>query len=109
VFENLLSNSVKYNENPFVKILIKISKVEKNENKYVKMEFIDNGIGISDSKKKIIFLKGYADYKGGKGMGLGLALVKKIINSYHGEIWVEDKIKGDYTKGSNFIIIIPEE
>jgi signal transduction histidine kinase len=42
-------------------------------------------------------------------MGLGLSLVKKIIDSYKGQIWVEDKIKGDFTKGSNFIILIPEE
>ena len=27
---------------------------------------------------------------------------------FKGEIWVEDKIKGDYTKGSNFIILVPE-
>ena len=43
-----------------------------------------------------------------KGMGLGLLLVKIILDNYNGEIWVEDKIKGDYSKGSNFIILIPE-
>ena len=43
-----------------------------------------------------------------KGMGLGLLLVKRILDNYNGEIWVEDKIKGDYTKGTNFIILIPE-
>ena len=42
------------------------------------------------------------------GMGLGLSLVKKIIENYHRVIWVEHRIKGDYTKGSNFVILIPE-
>ena len=33
--------------------------------------------------------------------------VKKIIDSYEGKIWVEDRVKGDYRKGCNFIILIP--
>ncbi len=41
-------------------------------------------------------------------MGLGLSLVKKIISSYNGEIWMEDRVKGDYTKGNNCLILIPE-
>ncbi len=42
------------------------------------------------------------------GMGLGLSLVIKIIESYNGKIWVKDRVKGDYMKGSNFILLIPE-
>ena len=41
-------------------------------------------------------------------MGFGLTLVKKIIESYKGEIWIEDRVKGDYSHGSNFIFLIPE-
>jgi len=41
-------------------------------------------------------------------MGLGLSLVKKIIEKYHGKIWVEDRVKGAQSKGSNFIVLIPE-
>ena len=41
-------------------------------------------------------------------MGFGLSLVKKILEGYNGKIWVEDRIQGDYTKGSNFIVLIPE-
>jgi signal transduction histidine kinase len=46
--------------------------------------------------------------KQSKGMGIGLTLVKKAIETYSGQIWVEDRIIGDYTEGSNFIIMIPE-
>jgi len=109
VFENILINATRYNDNPTIEILIKISKIQKNGIKFLKMEFKDNGIGITDDRKKIIFQKGYKEEKQSKGMGFGLTLVKKIIESYNGQIWVEDKIKGDYTKGSNFIVIIPEE
>jgi len=41
-------------------------------------------------------------------MGFGLTLVKILINSFEGKIWVEDNVKGDYTQGSNFVLIIPE-
>jgi len=41
-------------------------------------------------------------------MGLGLSLVKKILAGINGKIWVENRIKDDYTKGSNFIVLIPE-
>lgn len=41
-------------------------------------------------------------------MGIGLSLVKKIIKDYNGKIWIDDKVKNDYTKGSNFILMIPE-
>jgi len=109
VFENILINATRYNDNPIVEILIKISKLQKDRSNFLKLEFIDNGIGISDYRKKFIFQKGFKKEKQSKGMGLGLSLVKKIIESYNGQIWVEDKVIGDYTKGSNFIIIIPEK
>ena len=108
VFENVLINAVKYNDESTVKIDIKISKMQKEVKNYLKIEIIDNGMGISDDQKKIIFHKGYMKEKQSKGMGLGLSLVKKIIGAYNGDIRVIDKVEGDYTKGSNFIILIPE-
>ncbi len=42
-----------------------------------------------------------------EGMGIGLSLVAKLIELYSGNIWVENRINGDSTKGSNFIILIP--
>ncbi|MHA1657972.1 MAG: PAS domain S-box protein [Promethearchaeota archaeon] len=108
VLENILINAVKYNENPDVNITIKISKKESKGKKYLKIEFMDNGIGVKDASKELIFQKGHEEHKGVKGMGLGLSLVKKIIDRYEGQIWVEDRIKGDYTRGSNFILLIPE-
>ncbi len=106
-FENILHNAVKYNYNPAVEVLIKISKFEKANENYIKLEFIDNGIGFPD-KKKQLFFQHQLEIKIRNGMGLGLSLVDIIIKSYNGFLWVEDKVKGDYSKGSNFIILIPE-
>ncbi|MFX1427797.1 MAG: PAS domain S-box protein [Promethearchaeota archaeon] len=107
VFDNILINSIKYNENYSVEVLIKTSLETLPQGKFVKIEFIDNGIGIPDDRKEMIFKPGNRELKGSKGMGIGLSLVKKIIKGYNGKIWIEDKVENDYTKGSNFIIMIP--
>ena len=108
VFDNLLINAVNYNDNPKVEISIKISRMPTETINCIKFEIKDNGIGISDKRKEVIFQEGFSKEKGTKGMGFGLTLVKKIIESYKGEIWIEDRVKGDYSQGSNFVFLIPE-
>ena len=108
VFENILINAVNYNENAEINIQIRLSKVQSDDLNRCKVEFIDNGIGISEERKKGIFHRGYSKEKSVKGMGFGLSLVKRIIERYDGKIWVENKEKDDHTKGSNFVIMIPE-
>jgi signal transduction histidine kinase len=44
-------------------------------------------------------------HKRKQGIGIGLSLVKRIIDRYHGELWVEDR--KDHNSGSNFIVLIP--
>lgn len=104
VFENILFNAVKYCEKKVLTLYIKVSILEdKNQ---VKLEFKDNGIGIQDDRKKLIF-QTYGKKKGSKGLGFGLSIVKKIIDMYKGSIWVENAVQGDYTQGSNFILLLP--
>lgn len=108
VFENILINAAKFNDNSKIYIFIKVLQVQHQGMNYIRLEFMDNGIGISDTKKNLIFQKKVKKDLNQKGMGIGLSLVKKIIDSYNGKIWVEDKVKGHYSKGSNFILLIPE-
>ena len=111
MLENILFNAIKHNINEKIEILIRISRKIRNGINFIKFEFLDNGVGIPDSMKKEIFSRYYRGYKKDRvpsGIGLGLLLVKRIVDSYNGKIEVEDKIKGDYSKGSNFIILIPE-
>jgi len=106
-FENILTNAVKYNDKDTVELEIKVSETLKEGKNYVKIEFKDNSIGVADDRKAIIFEKGNRKLKGQKGMGIGLALVKKIMSFYESEIWVEDRVSGDHRQGSNFIILMP--
>ena len=107
VFENIMFNAVKHNREPTIEIQIKISKTLMDNVKYVKIEFIDNGIGIPDIMKNVIFQRDVKKEKAG-GIGLGLLLIKRIMESYDGTVKVEDKTTVDYSKGSNFIVLIPE-
>ncbi len=109
VFDNILHNAVKHNSQDTIEITIIVKRELGRPMPLVKIQFIDNGIGIPDERKQAIFRRDfYKKNVSREGMGLGLSLVKKIIESYGGEISVENKVKGDYTKGSAFSILIPE-
>ena len=108
VFENILINAVKYNESKIKQINIKILRDKINDEKHVKIEFIDNGVGIPDDLKERIFNKAIEKEEEHKGLGLGLLLVKRIIDEYGGKIKIKNRVEDDFTKGSNFIIKIPE-
>ena len=105
LLENILLNSIYHNDNPIAEIVIKLYKISKNNSNFLKIEFQDNGIGIPDQFKENIFQQMYQKRK--KGIGIGLSIVKRIIERYNGEIWVEDKVKGEHTQGSIFIVLLP--
>ena len=108
VIENILLNSIIHNDNKDVRIWIKLSKVIRDKAPYIKIEFSDNGRGIKDSMKEMIFNRAYNQNKSTVGMGLGLSLVKKIVENLKGNVSVENRVIDDYTQGSNFIILLPE-
>ncbi|TXT65222.1 MAG: putative Histidine kinase [Promethearchaeota archaeon] len=108
LFENLIINSIKHNNNEHIEIMINISEIEQKQQKFIRFEFIDNAMGIKDSRKEILFQRAYFKRKKHEGLGLGLSLVKRIIDLYRGKIWVENRVKEDHSKGSKFIFEIPK-
>lgn len=70
-----------------------------------RLEISDNGPGIPDEFKSEVFRSMKIRMKA----GLGLYLVKKIANREGGRVWIEDRVKGDRTKGANVVIILPGE
>lgn len=91
VFMNLISNALKYNDKDERKVTISF---EKNETFYI-FKVKDNGKGIPAEKKEEIFnlftTLETADREGNLGSGIGLATVKKLIESMGGEITVESE------------------
>ena len=107
VFENILINSINYNVNKVVQIEVLVSVIAFHYKNYVKFELKDNGIGIDDARKGLIFQETQMKSRHSKGMGIGLSLVSKLIELYGGTLRIENRIRGDSKKGSNFIILIP--
>ncbi len=108
-FENLLLNGVTHNNSEKKRLWIIMTYIIHDGNNYVKIEFKDNGIGIIDDRKEPIFERNYNKDRNTGGMGIGLSLVKNIINSYGGQVWVENRIKEDFSQGSNFVVLLKEE
>jgi signal transduction histidine kinase len=103
VFYNLLHNSVKNTEGDSVSINVKASLVEDGE--FLRIEVEDQGIGIDDRLKESI-LAGLDD-RVHRVSGVGLTLVKQIIDFFSGKVGLEDRVEGDHTQGTRFIIHLP--
>ena len=106
LFDNILHNAVIHNKNSEVEILVRISDFEVANERMLKMEFIDNGIGIHDSMKESVFLREH-NVEDIQGIGLGLSLAKRIVEIFNGALKVENKEIDDFSKGSNFILTFP--
>ena len=99
VFNNLLKNAIQAIPSSIEgKINVVISQ---EENNYL-IEVKDNGSGISDDKKDKIFVPNFTTKS--TGMGLGLAMVKNIVENANGSIWFETK----ETIGTSFFIKFPK-
>ena len=105
LFFNILHNAVKMDRSPLVKIEVQ-AKVNNDED-FVKVEVQDQGPGVPNSEKKRIFNRYPNGMEGVRGSGIGLTLVQRILQRYGGQIWVEDRIKGDHSQGANFVVLIP--
>ena len=103
VVTNLLTNAVKFTPEKGV-IVLDIQKTEEmGDEVSLRIEVSDNGIGISEEQQKRLFtsfeqVDGSISRKFG-GVGLGLAISKRIVELMDGEIWVESEMG----KGSTFI------
>ena len=106
VFANILGNSIKHSTGN-LEINIRLDSVNVDDQKYCRIRIEDNGPGIPDSRKCSIFDRFNKAPDQFKGKGLGLYIVKTLLNEFDGDVWVEDTAPGDYTKGARFIVMIP--
>ncbi len=99
LFQNLISNGIKFNAQ--TKPIIRIGARKKNTHYafFVK----DNGIGISKEYHGKVFEVFQRLSANVKGSGIGLALCKKIVEQHNGKLWVDSK-KGE---GSTFYFTLP--
>jgi signal transduction histidine kinase len=100
---NLLHNTVKHDKSKTVVVDIKIRYLE--ESNQIVLQVDDRGPGLDAESKKVLLSRMESGFKVRTGMGL--TLVKRIIDRYGGRIVLEDRVPGDYTKGACFMLFIP--
>jgi two-component system CheB/CheR fusion protein len=106
VFQNLISNSLKFSRpdvNPVIRINARVEN--RNNDAYCIISYSDNGIGFKQVYADKIFeifqrLHTREKYE---GTGVGLAIVKKIISLHNGEITAF----GEEDSGARFEILLP--
>ena len=118
-FQNLLSNALKYSRPGVVpELQVRCSMVkgkdaglpvllEEKEKPFYNIAITDNGIGFEQADAERIFnvftrLHGMTEYR---GTGIGLSIVRKVIENHNGYIWAESKPG----VGSTFFILLPAE
>ncbi len=104
VLYNITDNAVKYTPEGGT-----VSLYVFGEGDYVRIEVIDNGIGIPEDQVDKIFDRFYrvdkARSRESGGTGLGLSIVKDVVDSHDGEIIVDSK----ENDGTKFVIVIPKK
>jgi PAS domain S-box-containing protein len=103
VFQNLLSNAIKYLDKPQGVITVGCSE----ENGFWKFGVTDNGPGIEEKHFERIFkifqtLQARDDVE---STGIGLTVVKKIVELYGGKVWLESKVG----EGTTFFFTLPKQ
>ena len=89
LFQNIISNAIKYNDKSEGEIII---DVEEKEVSYI-FSITDNGIGIEQKyHKKIFEVFETLEEPDENSTGIGLSIVKKIINMFNGKIWLSSEV-----------------
>ena len=106
ILNNLLSNAFKFTQSNG-EISVSVISISENDEEYAEVKISDTGIGIPGEKLERIFDRFYqvddSSRKNYGGSGIGLALVKELVDLHKWEIGVES----DLSKGTNFILKIP--
>ncbi|TAA42700.1 tetratricopeptide repeat protein [Corallincola spongiicola] len=101
VVVNLLSNAVKYTPEGG-----RVAASLTAENEKLKLVVTDSGIGMTDEAMKQIFerfVRAHVDVEGTAGVGIGLALVKEVVEAHKGEISVSSRVN----EGTVFTVVLP--
>jgi len=105
---NLLSNAVKFTQSG-EELFLGAEIIIRDDHEYLQLVVKDTGIGISEADLKRIFDPFYQvndpKINSGKGTGIGLSIVKDLVNLHHGEIDIQS-VPGE---GTIFKIVLPSE
>ena len=107
IFVNIIENAVQYDPHEKISVDVSVGEFFVDYRRYWCVSVADNGIGIPDSKKNVVFGRFSDGDQGPPALGLGLSIVRTIVEAYHGMVWVEDRVPGEHSKGSIFRVALP--
>jgi len=107
IFTNVLKNAVDYDPHAEPVVDVSIGEFFVDYMRYWCVSVSDNGIGIPDSKKAVVFGRFNGRENTPAGSGLGLSIVRAVVEAYQGMVWVEDRVPGDHSKGCVFRVALP--
>jgi signal transduction histidine kinase len=107
VFYNLLSNACKYGDQKPIEV--GVQEYQERGTDFYRITVADHGHGIPEERKSYLFRRfdQLDSESAAEGHGLGLSVVNALAERYGGKVWVDNREKGDFTKGSVFSLIIP--
>jgi len=98
VISNLMTNATKY-----TKDFVRLSCQPSDDGEHFVIQVEDNGMGISPDEQKKIFAAFYQAKDNKPGTGIGLNIVKNLVDAHHGMV----EVKSEIGKGATFIVTLP--
>jgi signal transduction histidine kinase len=106
VFHNLISNAIKYNDKPHP--VVEVGCEEKADHQTGQAEYVirvrDNGLGIKQEYFEKIFQIFQRLQRDEEGTGIGLTIVKRVVEWHGGRVWVES----EFGNGTTFYFTLPK-
>jgi PAS domain S-box-containing protein len=108
IFSNLIDNAIKHSSpDKCLRIDVALERIIIDGRDYYAVSIEDNGPGIPDELKGRLFTRFQRGMTKTSGRGLGLYLARTILDDYNGKIMVEDRVRGDFSQGSRFVVLLP--
>jgi PAS domain S-box-containing protein len=106
LFSNLIGNAIRHSSGD-LHISLVLRKVPFGRGEGYQVAVEDDGPGLSDQLKEKLQSVASGNIGKAERRGTGLLLVKALLEKFHGTLSIEDRVPGDFRKGSRFIVVLP--
>ncbi|MCK5211868.1 HAMP domain-containing protein [Candidatus Parcubacteria bacterium] len=104
--QNIIDNAIRYSAGGS-EVAIRVKQIKEGKAKFIQIEVEDHGIGIADKDQEHLFGKFFRGENAVRtqteGSGLGLFIVKNVVEAHNGKIWFDSKVN----EGTTFYIKLP--